>query len=50
MLYEEIIKNVKLAGGMINNTAASESEIYNKEGFSNFVTDYDKKVQDFLVR
>lgn len=50
MLYEEIINCVKQAGEMIKDASASETDIYNKEGISNFVTEYDKKVQDFLVR
>lgn len=50
MLYEEITKCVKQAGGMMKNASAAETDIYNKEGFSNFVTEYDKKVQDFLVQ
>lgn len=49
MLYEEIIKQVKKAGDMLKSVAAEETDIYNKEGFSNFVTEYDKKVQKFLV-
>lgn len=50
MLYEDITKQIKTAGDMLRSVIAGESDIYNKEGISNFVTEYDKKVQRFLVQ
>ena len=50
MLYDDIIKQIKKAGDMLRGVSAGEADIYNKEGISNFVTEYDKKVQRLLVQ
>lgn len=49
MIYEEIIELVREAGEFILHAHEGEIMVYDKEGYSNFVTKYDKDVQSFLI-
>lgn len=48
-MYEQMIEVVKDAGNIIRSASLDDSGIYDKEGFSNFVTRYDKEVQEYLI-
>ncbi len=44
-----IINTVKEAGGIITAAHNDKDTIFDKEGYANFVTKYDKQVQNYLV-
>lgn len=48
-IKEEIVKIVKEAGIIILEAHNDKETIFDKEGYANFVTKYDKQVQRFLV-
>lgn len=47
--YSKILSIMRQAGNIICSAHLTELLVYDKEGFSNFVTKYDKKVQSFLI-
>ncbi|MFI3209242.1 MAG: inositol monophosphatase family protein [Eubacteriales bacterium] len=48
-VYTRIIDEVKRAGRIIVEAHNNQETIFDKEGFANFVTKYDKQVQNYLV-
>ena len=49
-LMEAIAQAAREAGRIIRSAHGSDLQIENKEGRANFVTAYDKKVQEYLIR
>lgn len=47
--YNQMIAIVKEAGTIMRGASLDASGIYDKEGISNFVTRYDKEVQEYLI-
>ncbi len=47
--YDKIIEIVKSAGKSIQNVRLDSNDIYDKEGYSNFVTKHDKEVQAYII-
>ena len=48
-LYESIEAIVREAGRIVKNAHADSDQIEKKEGLANFVTEYDVKVQEYLI-
>lgn len=48
-LYESIEKSVRQAGEILLSAHVEKEEIFAKEGPANFVTVYDRKIQQFLI-
>ena len=48
-LYSKIVDITKSAGGIILKAHIDNDSVYDKEGYSNFVTKYDKEVQNHLI-
>lgn len=50
IVFEKIMEVVKSAGCLIRDAKLSENQVFDKEGAANFVTRYDKDVQETLIR
>ncbi|MBR6684054.1 MAG: inositol monophosphatase, partial [Firmicutes bacterium] len=48
-LFESIEAIVREAGQIVKNAHAGSEQIEKKEGLANFVTEYDVKVQEYLI-